>query len=230
MLLHNVYLVQELNQLEQAVVANVIEFDTYEKLIKKTAWKCFKRLDANGVVIDFEDVYQELVVTFCMAKDGFDASKGYKFSTYLVTSMYRQFNRFAEPLIQGRSLISSVEELEAFSAGDDGDAPSMYELVDSNEPTPEDIYASKKDRMATLRGLSNDTKRVVRSLIDPSDLLLEAYEAKKAQVNHGIELGIKTMQINEDITFGFILEQQPISRAAKLGVRTEIKSKFGIKI
>lgn len=206
-----------------------IHFSAYEKLISQTAWKCFQRLNSAGVVIEYQDVMQELSVTFCLAKDKFDATKGYKFSTYLVRAMYNQFNRFAEPLIEGRNLIASVEELEEYHGGSEDDI-GLYEAVSNNDPSPEELVLNHIEVKAKLRGLSNNSKRAVRELIQPSELLIEAYEAKRAQREHGMSLGVKKREVPEDMPLSFILNHQKLGKAARDNVRAEIMNNFGIRI
>lgn len=212
----------------EKATAPAIQFSDYEKLVAQAAWKGHARLHKAGVVMDYEDVFQELCAVFCVARDKFDESKGYKFTTYLVTAMRHEFNRWAEPLINGRQLIASIEELSTH-ADAEGDM-DLYGSIASDEPTPEQRVEQKQITMANLRGLSDNAKRVVRDLIEPSEAMIETFEAHKAHVAQGLAVGIKK-RVLQDESIDLIMNHHNITRpASRAEVRAELKRKFGVKI
>ncbi|MCL2874686.1 MAG: hypothetical protein FWF12_00025 [Betaproteobacteria bacterium] len=73
--------------------------DYYAKntgMIHQVAVKGFKRLQAIGAAIEYEDVVQELTETFIKSYDLFDASLGMKFSTYFMRSAFNRVNAIVE--------------------------------------------------------------------------------------------------------------------------------------
>ena len=207
-------------------MAIAIQFSDYQKLIAKQAWKGHARLHAAGVFIDYEDVYQHMCETFCLAAQKFNEDRGFKFTTYLVTSIHRQFNRWVESMIENSKHVSSVEELEAGSE----ECNSLLEVIASNEPSPEEIYERKNAIEAALNKVSSRTQTVIRELIQPSAELTEFFEAKRAHQAHGRELNVSNRRIQAEINFGLVCDHLQYNRTARTNVRREINENFGIDI
>lgn len=206
-----------------------IEFKDYQKLVAQQAWKAHTRLHAFGIhSMEYEDVYQEMCVFFAIALKTFDNSKGFCFSTYLVTVMQRQFKRLVDDLIEERTHISSVEEIEARSGSEEGF--SLYDVIASNEPLIEDDVSRKLDVMAKLNTLSDKSKLVLIELINPSIGLQEEFEAKVAHCKFGRELGVTNGRMPQDVNLHLICEHHGLTNQDKRKIRTELKKNFGVDL
>jgi DNA-directed RNA polymerase sigma subunit (sigma70/sigma32) len=206
-----------------------IEFKDYQKLVSQQAWKALTRLHALGIhSMDFDDVYQEMCLYYTIALKTFDASKGFVFSTYVVTVMQRRFQRVVTDLVEERGHMTSVEEIEARTSSEDGF--SLYEHVSTDAPSIEDAIAHKIETVAKLEKLSTGAKMILMELINPSAELEEEFNAKQAHVRFGRELGVANGRISSDLSLHHICEHYGISGAARRQLRSELKDNFGVEV
>jgi len=80
-------------------------------LVHTVSRKGYTRLVKARVTIDYEDVFQEMSMVFLKACDGFDESRGFKFSTYFFMAAYNRLNNWAQALIDDRMRYTSVDEM-----------------------------------------------------------------------------------------------------------------------
>lgn len=206
-----------------------IEFKDYQKLVSQQAWKALSRLHSLGIhSMEFEDVFQEMSLYYMIALKTFDESKGYVFSTYLVTVMQRRFKRVIDALVEERGNLTSVEELE--SRASSGDDFSLYDLIATDAPSVEDKLIHETETMAKLNKLSNKAKGVLWELINPSAELEEDFNARVAHVRFGQEMGTSDKRIPSELNLHFVCEFHGISGAARRNVRNELKASFGVDV
>ena len=68
------------------------DFSAHRNLIYKLALKGWGRLQAAGVVMDVEDVFQEMSLIYCKAAEGYDPKHGITFTAYLGRAIWNDFN------------------------------------------------------------------------------------------------------------------------------------------
>lgn len=206
-----------------------IKFEDYQKLVSQQAWRALTRLNALGIYsMDYEDVFQEMSLYFAIATKTFDPSKGFVFSTYLVTVMQRRFKRVVEQLVEERGHISSVEEIESRTSSEEDF--SLYDYIATDAPSIEDSLSHKREMMAKISNLSDKTKVVLMELTNPSAELEEEFNAKSAHVRFGREMGVNKGRFSSDIDLTFVCEHYGIRGAARKQVRNELKNNFGVDV
>lgn len=206
-----------------------IKFEDYQKLVAQQAWKAHTRLHAFGIYsMEFDDVYQEMCAFYSMALKTFDDSKGFCFTTYLVTVMQRQFKRVLDNLIEERKVLTSVEEIESRNSSDEGF--SLYDVIATDEPLIEDDVSRKLDVLAKLESLSDKSKLILIELINPSAELTEEFEAKIAHCKFGRELGVAQGRMPAELNFKLICEHHGLNTRDRQKIRNELKKNFGVNV
>ena len=166
--------------------------DTKEKLVSENlglVHACAKRFKGRG--IEYDDLYQSGCLALIKAIDGFDESKGFKFSTYAVPVILGEMKRLFRDggtIKVGRSLkellgVETAKAAEAVSAGmvplsltvSDDDSGSQIDIaVDSPDEKVSELLALKqiigelepKDRtIIILRFFKNYTQTKVAKLL-----------------------------------------------------------------
>lgn len=204
------------------------KFEDYELLIGKLAMKGYKRLLANDAGADYDDVFQQMSLTFCMASQKFDASKGYNFSTYLVCAIWKEFNKWAESQIGHAHLISSAEA--KYSNDDEISSDSLYDRTASDMPTPEDEISNYVEKQAAIRGLSRHAKRVLLNVAHPSKKLQNEWSAYKAHHEFGRSIGESNVRVGDDMNFTFIYDTLKVPQRKRSEIKRELGNAFGVKL
>lgn len=203
-------------------------FNDYKLLIGREAMKGYKRLMGNGVSIDYEDVFQQMSMTFCVASEKFDPSKGYAFTTYLVRAIWHQFNKWAESQIAYRQHCQSVEEHRL--ADEEGDGFSLYEILSNDASTPEQIVMHRRDSERAFNSMSEEARKVIEVLVSPPEELDKEWTALKAHHAHGRALGISSRRLPDDMNFTFAFDHLNLSVRRRNQVKRELGETFGVKL
>jgi len=86
---------------------NSTDFPQWEKYLRKLAWKVARRLHAAGAAsTQYEDVFSECCVAYCVARDHFDPNGEACFFTYLTRGVYTHVNRWAKSQIRNGVALS----------------------------------------------------------------------------------------------------------------------------
>lgn len=204
-----------------------INFGDYVKLINQCAFKGYTRLRQAGVNVDYEDVFQHMCETFCLANNKFDQDSGYKFSTYLVSAIWRQFNRWCESELNHTVHSTSIHDLSITQEMEDGQG-DLYEVLPSNELGPEKATQLKLDGLKAYRALSIDAKRIVRNLIIPNARTRNAWNIHQQQIEHGKTLGIMSKGAPREMKMTFIMDLHGMNAKRRASVKREIGMAFDV--
>ena len=153
------------------------DFNDHVNLVHTFARKGWGRMIAAQVNVEYEDVFQEMSVTYTKAARSYDPSKGFSFTSYVGRAIWNEFNRYAE------KYIGEQTELGLISAQDVNDEHSFedyYESIDSGVATPEEQLIRKQEMLNNLRGLSPTAKFLAAQLMTPAPELQEAFEEHRA--------------------------------------------------
>jgi RNA polymerase sigma factor (sigma-70 family) len=149
-------------------------------LVHAVSRKGFSRLATAKVVIDYEDVFQEMSIVFLKAFEGFDESKGFKFSTYYFMCAYNRLNRWAQGLIEERLKhgVVSIEELSHGSDGDDMDLGNVMQDYADPSADPESSYRVTELLQYMLKNVSPLAGLILEwSIMPPQEVMTEVRKA-----------------------------------------------------
>jgi DNA-directed RNA polymerase specialized sigma24 family protein len=201
------------------------EFKDYEALIHQQAMRGYKRLIGFGVSVDYEDVVQQMSLTFCIASDKFDPERGFSFTTYLHRALWIQFNKWAENQVAYRMLVTN-SDVETES----GERLSLYDVTVDEAMSPEDVVTTRLTNEKRFERLSPIAKTIVTELVSPSAEMDEGWKAKKAQIEHGRSMGLSTQRLPEDINFAFMFDHLNVPPRKRGDIKRELSNAFGVKL
>lgn len=166
------------------------DFSAHRDLICKLAQKGWGRLQAAGVVIDFDDVFQEMSVIYCKAADRYDPTKGYTFTAYLGQAIWNDFNKVATRLTNDQCGLGLVR------IGDIGDDEmDFYDLMPSEEPTPEGAIVGARSFIDGMKSLPLVERMVVGKLMRQVTHRGEVKEMSFSEIMHSMNLTRKQMVV-----------------------------------
>ena len=194
-------------------------------LVHAVSRKGFGRLMAARVTIDYEDVFQEMSVVFLKAFEGFDESKGFKFSTYYFMCAYNRLNRWAQDMIEERLEhgVVSVEELNDSSELGDMDLGSTLEEFTDPSSDPESSYRVQELLEYMAKTLSPLAKLILEwSVTPPEEIVTEVRKAHHyAEYGRSKGYNVRCMvQVSPRYVAGFVrmisnVSQPEVARALK---------------
>lgn len=148
-------------------------------LVHAIAKRGLGRLGAAKVAIEYDDVFQEMSVVFLKAYEGFDESRGFKFSTYYYMAAYNHLNHWADKLIKER-LRDGLVSLEEFHNPNEDESLEAILYVDDSQ-SPELQYRVTELLEHIERMLSPLAALILTWTAAPPPELMR--EVQKAQLN-----------------------------------------------
>lgn len=171
----------------------VAEFYEQNKgLVHAVSRKGFARFSGLGVSMDYEDIFQEMSVIFLKAYEGFDDSKGFKFTTYFYMSAFNRINSWLQKLADERVVhgVVSIEELNARSGGDGEN--NLSDLLMIDRATPETYCQLNQFITHADKSLSPLASLILSWCLSPPPELLEQLRKAEVHAEYGRKLGFET--------------------------------------
>jgi DNA-directed RNA polymerase specialized sigma24 family protein len=157
-------------------MASDIPFAEHEKLLKFIAHKVMRRVHAAGAAsIQFEDIFQELAVAWCQARDKWDQSRCVPFGPYLMRGMSHHINRWVQRELRQHTM--APFNLDAELDGEFfADNRSLHDVL------PDETIASPEDSLITqdTRDYARDPLRSrgkSEPLLPETEMLLDLMES-----------------------------------------------------
>lgn len=185
---------------------------THAKLVHYVAstwWSTFQRLNVG---LELDDLVQEAWVACLNAEAGFDASKGWAFSTYYVNSAKNHFWNLLQKL--GRDKAVNLEMIEEDRL-----------LLIEDQRDPADIVSAVERLNASLAHLSPLARLIVDLLIAPSEQLRAEFNALEVKREMARACGIDERHpVELNVAFiCSILAAAGVSQTMLANARREIK-------
>ncbi|MDX5412864.1 MAG: hypothetical protein LPK02_07435 [Rhodobacterales bacterium] len=149
-------------------------YKDYEKMLAALSHRARRRAEAAGIVLEFEDLFQEARQTFLRACETFDAQKGAKFSTYLWASVVNNLKRIESV---SRSIQARTVSLDKQVGDDDGG--TFHDILGCDQESVEDRLERLETETAHFHRLSQNAKRVILALDSPTPEI--AQEVRRMQ-------------------------------------------------
>lgn len=219
--------------------ANDASYESVRRLLHRTAIKCFARVSAMGLGMTFDDVLQEMNLSYVLARDAWDPKAGVRFTTYLVTCCYRNFNnRIAKPERERRLLgMVNMTDMRPRGSGhtddDEQDLMEVYGQDNTEVEVPMNLFSSMLD------GESGDTEQPEHIYGDPMEILERKQQALVNLRSIGsltpvsrdyVVALIKAARNGDDLpAIRDMAEQRQINKSGLARMRLEINKKFGTK-
>lgn len=200
------------------------DYRQYELLIHKFARKQHKALLLSGVTDQcYEDVFQEVALSFVAAKRKFNEKLGYRFSTYACNAAMKNFLQFIKRLRKHSDNRLYLEELT------DSENEFSWEELIAKEGGDE-CSPSMKMRIARERisELSKDAKVVVRELLYPSSELKKMHFAKLEYSRMAKLYGGKAPRVSEEIDIQFIFQHYGVKTEKRRSILKELSDAFEV--
>lgn len=202
------------------------DYTKHTGLIHTFAKKGYARLMEAKVVIDYEDVFQQMTMTYVKAAQAFDAEKGVGFGAYLGRAIWNEFNRYAEKEL-GLVVECGMVSADAIKMGGEDDV-HLYDVVESEERTPEENLDRKQQMVRNIRRLNPTAKFLVAQLMSPSQELEAAFDAAMRRSEQLKAEGKIGRLMNSTMTLGFIAEHFGIKPDALREAKSELQQVYGL--
>lgn len=213
-----------------------VNFKDHERLVHMLARKGYARLQALKIsVLDYEDVFQEMSMSFVRAADKWNPDFGTSFTAYFGRAAFNDFNKVVERLTERAAPV--------FLLGDhipaDGrchEDPTEGEIVEylltaegGFAESTEDAVARREDALRNFKKLTRTTQELVEELIDPSQDIEAAFGAVQEHFLHAKTLGEKPdIPKPRSINLTFIAKQKGLSQTSLRRAISELKAVYEV--
>lgn len=187
--------------------ANDGSYESVEKLLYKLAIKCHARVAGLGLSMDFDDVMQEMNMSYVRAQAAWKPDGGSRFSTYCTTACLNNFNQRVERAQAERVNLGMISYDEAMGGVEEDTDPTEFMIQNGDSvDSHEDSIVRKEEMMARLNSLSHGSRRLIMALL---------MDERQAGVDKAAKL--------RDLARGINLKGEELRR-----VKLEIERAFGV--
>jgi len=109
-----------------------INWKDYERFVAQLSWKSYRRARTVGLLMEFDDIFQEAAMAYVRATRTFKPELGYKFITYLGVAVTTALGNHKKR--QDRQLIGRTVSLDTML--DDG--TDAHDLLPGTDSSPLD--------------------------------------------------------------------------------------------
>lgn len=201
-------------------------YEDHLGLIHKLARRGWGRLTSANVFVDFEDVVQEMSLTYVKAVEKYDPEYGVTFSAYLGRAIWNQFNKVAEKMIDTQVELK-MTSLDAMSSNTDGDDFDVLESIESDELSPEQYVDAMQQFRKNLQSLGPAAKFIVSKLINPSQDLVDALDLAQREAAIKRQNGQRACAPRE-ITIAFIAKHYQLDTKQVAKARKNLTDIYGV--
>jgi DNA-directed RNA polymerase specialized sigma24 family protein len=196
-------------------------YEDHTGMLHKLAKRGWGRLLENGLETPYEDVFQQMCESFVKCQATYKADTGFSFSAYYGRSIWNNFNKWAERLIEEKHTLGMVS-VESLCGSDEEGERDVYEFIEQNEDdaddSPEERLAARQESHRLARMLSDDAKRIVALLVNPTADLQAWFDARNARM-------LKKFQ---HINIWMIGEYLELKRDKTARLRLELERVYGV--
>jgi DNA-directed RNA polymerase specialized sigma24 family protein len=159
-------------------------------LVHMVSKKGYARLQAAGVAIDYDDVFQEMSVVFLKAYEKFDAERGFKFSTYYCMAAFNRCNGWAQDMIEER-LKHGVVSIQELNHGG-GEEVDLEEVLMADPNTPELHYRVTEFLEHVAKTLSPLATLILAWVVQPPQEIVQELRKAEAYALYGRQRGFNS--------------------------------------
>lgn len=172
---------------------------------------------ALGLMLEYEDMFQECSIVWMKARKSFDPTKGFKFTTYLGSAVARHLaSMVGEEVFHNARTVRGLAAEETFlrRAELDEDDPVIGEVM------AQDLFDKG------IAKLSPVSRMVMRLMTNPPPEIMEELRAYQAKARYARDCGINRTA-PEDLSLAFVLNyilpmHVKMTTTRELAVRDEL--------
>jgi energy-converting hydrogenase A subunit M len=196
----------------------MVELSKSDRLIRSFAWKVFRRMSSGKVrVMEFEDIYQELLTVWCVARDKWNPDLGVPFNAYLMRGMKQHINRWVEKEFDFKQLAP----YDMDDAGDEAGYGAHHFVADPVIRADEALEAQHVlERLHSE--LSMESNQFLDIMENPSDEVLQIVEAMRKRADYAKARGLNSLA-TDDLTPSLVMDLLGHNRSERKRIYDEIR-------
>lgn len=219
--------------------ANDGSYESVQRLLYKMAIKSFARVQALGLGMTFDDVLQEMNLSYVLARRAWDPERGVRFTTYVTTAARQNFNNRIAKMARERVEMGMVNMTDMRPRGsgrgddDEQDLMEIYGADNTEVEVPLDQFCS------ALGEGSGNTEQEEATYGDPMAIVqrrqdavenLRALHTLTPPARDYVVALIKAARNGDDLpSLSAMARERNMAPSAITRMRVEIAAKFGTK-
>jgi DNA-directed RNA polymerase specialized sigma24 family protein len=208
-------------------VSPVEHWKQHERLVMQIASKALTRAQAIDPTTSYEDLVSFFTEVYCTCVSRFDATKGAKFSTYMHTACFHEFNRWADKMERQRRVVSATS-VQGMIEDEHGEVRSAFDFIASECDAPPEVLERRqvqKVMASRIAAMPPRFRQVIAILVHgPSPELLKKF------AEHQEALRAQGHQAPTRLGIDFICKSLNFTPKEALALRNQIDRKFRVDI
>lgn len=185
-----------------------------------------ERAQNAGVNTDREEVFAEVCLAFSKARQNYDPSTGYRFSTFYYTAVKNELYKWVSKQMRTDNYGINVSIDQAIGADNEESSNRLGEFAIANEYCVYEEEDLKESTIIAFNKLSETAQKAVAWMIDPPDILERELQGGRAKAKFSTDkIGIKRMgkvDVGMDMVLQLLSKLTGMDEEMKKRVRMEI--------
>jgi hypothetical protein len=164
----------------------------YERLFHLFAARLMPRVKAARLSLEYDDLMQEIRMTWMACVRGFDPQRGIKFVTYFSNAVRHNwqaiYGKYHDELLD--TATTTID-----SNKDDGFANSIFDVIENMDAIPQDEAIIRRESIEKGLRKAPLLNRLLHLVQDEPEDLMQELEAAKAQQEYAHQLGVKVSRL-----------------------------------
>jgi DNA-directed RNA polymerase specialized sigma24 family protein len=218
--------------------ANDGSYESVALLIKKLAFKCFRRAHSMGLGMTLDDVTQEMNLTYVLCLKQWKPDGGAMFTSYLTGACLNNFNAAVrKPIAERRELgmVNMSDMVRVGSSADDSDMDS-FERIDAQDCQTIAISSAMFSGFG-LEGQNDGSPEQTPFSADPAWIIEHRQEVRQGMANLSPRAKTVVVDLLRELHSGqhiprlsLIAKRREIGEAELRRIKAELSKNFGVTI
>jgi DNA-directed RNA polymerase specialized sigma24 family protein len=198
-----------------------VEFEQHRKLLLKLAHQVHRRcFNAGASSVQFEDVFQEICIAWCKARDAWSPEHNVPFVAFLVRGARHHLNRWV-----GKEIMESNSRLNLDATGSDDNDTEFHGLIADPKAEMPDEIIMRADRIREYdQILSQDALQFIRILESPPPQLFAILDATQARREYALSRGVPAAPSQRKVSSALVFDLMGCDKTKRKQVFAELKA------
>lgn len=200
-----------------------VSFAEHEKRLRNLTERVYRRIWAAGArTVQKDDIFQELAIAWCQARDAWRPEHGVPFVPYMLRGAMHHINRWVDRELK-QVKIAPFNLDEPTTLDKVNTDHELHEFIaDKNAVNAVDLLLEREARNLAWRDLSARANQFIEFLSNPPPQIKQLLDGLRARADYARKRGVAACVAPRRITASMILDVMGADRTERSAIYQEI--------